>query len=217
MYRYKVRMAVLTKSAKNGGYCVAGINMRNGKWERIVTDDEESHGAVFDSDLMSKDGRPVSELDIIDVPIVNFLKDDTQPENILLSKDEPIEIIGKTTLEEVLKIHPVSTRKTILGNHYQFLLPEEINKINHSLDLIEVSNFGVYRTENSSGKLKTKAEFVYNNRKYWNMSITDLCALENYEEYAEIDKAILVMSYGSEYNGRYYKYVAAIYPCKNEN
>ncbi len=178
-------MAVLTKSAKNGGYCVAGINMRSGRWERIVTDDEESHGAVFASDLKSK--------------------------------DEPIEIIGKTTLEEVLEIHPLNSGIGILGNYYQFLLPEEIGRINHSLELIEVSDFGIYLAENSSGKLKTKAEFVYNNWKYWNMSVTDLSALENYEAYAKIDKAILVMSYGSEFNGRYYKYVAAIYPCKNEN
>lgn len=215
MHRYKVRMAVLTMSAKFGGYCVAGINMRNGRWERIVTEDEESHGALFNSDLTSKDGRLVRELDIIDVPIVDFLKDDIQPENILLCKDEPIEIIGKTTLEEVLKIHPCNLRKGIFGNYYQFLLPEEIEKIRHSLEIIEVSNFKLYRAENSSGKLKTKAEFVYNNRKYWNMSVTDLFALENFEKFVEVDKAILVISIGTEFNGRYYKYIATIYPCEN--
>ena len=45
--------------------------------------------------------------------------------------------------------------------------------------------------------------------------MTDLFALENFEKFVEVDKAILVISIGTEFNGRYYKYIATIYPCEN--
>lgn len=42
----KIKMVVLTKSSKYGKNCVAGINLVNGNWVRLVTNDESSHGAV---------------------------------------------------------------------------------------------------------------------------------------------------------------------------
>ena len=66
-----VRMVVLTKSSKFGEYCVAGINYDTGKWVRLVSTDETTHGAITLEDLHLK-----NELEKLD-PL--------QPEQVIMS------------------------------------------------------------------------------------------------------------------------------------
>ena len=42
----KLVMIILTKSSKFSAKCVAGINVENGEWVRLVSDDVEKHGAI---------------------------------------------------------------------------------------------------------------------------------------------------------------------------
>lgn len=46
----KREVAILTKSSKFGGFCVAGVDINTGEWVRFVSNDERTHGAlsVFD-------------------------------------------------------------------------------------------------------------------------------------------------------------------------
>ena len=57
---------VLTKSSKYSGYCVAGIDCKSGNWIRLITEDLQSHGAVWAEDLIYKNGRECQILDIIE-------------------------------------------------------------------------------------------------------------------------------------------------------
>ena len=50
-----VEMVVLTKSAKNGGHCVAGIDVDTGNWVRLVSNDLNTHGALSDQDMQYQD------------------------------------------------------------------------------------------------------------------------------------------------------------------
>ena len=115
----KIRMVVLTKSSKYGKNCVAGINLANGSWVRLVTNDESSHGAVSDEDLVCKDGNEVQVLDVIDAPILGACNTEIQPENVLLDLGTYIKIVRKMSMDEVLSIHSLESRSNILGNIYQ--------------------------------------------------------------------------------------------------
>ena len=42
---------ILTKSCKNGGYCVAGIDLETKKSVRLVSDDQGTQGALSKDDL----------------------------------------------------------------------------------------------------------------------------------------------------------------------
>ena len=42
----KKEVAILTKSSKYKGYCVAGIDVNTGEWVRFVSDNEQTHGAL---------------------------------------------------------------------------------------------------------------------------------------------------------------------------
>ena len=131
-----IRMVVLTKSSKYGNNCVAGIDLSNGGWIRLVTEDEASHGAVSDNDLICEGGRSVEVLDVIDVPILGMCNDCVQPENVLLDLDTYIEIKGRMTLDEVLKIHPLERKRNILGNDYGYITEARVNTVGYSLFIV---------------------------------------------------------------------------------
>lgn len=97
----KITMVVLTRSSKYGKNCVAGINLDNGSWVRLVTNDESSHGAVSDEDLVCEDGNSVQVLDVIYAPVLGACDDAIQPENVLLDLQTYIEIVGRMSIEEV--------------------------------------------------------------------------------------------------------------------
>ena len=122
----EVTVVVLTKSSKFSGYCVAGINYYSGEWVRLVTEDLVSHGAVRAEDLIYKDGKECEILDVIKVPIIGSVNDVLQPENIKMDTSKYIQLIGKATMGDVLKIHPTEIRNYILGNKYPYIKDEKV-------------------------------------------------------------------------------------------
>ena len=107
---YTIRMVVLTKSSKFGKYCVAGIDLKNRNWIRLVTNDEASCGAVAKENLVCNDGSIVQVLDVIDVPVLGACQDAIQPENVLIDLTENIEIVQNMSLDDVLRIHPLEKK-----------------------------------------------------------------------------------------------------------
>ena len=206
----KIRMVVLTRSSKYGKKCVAGINLANGNWVRLVTNDKDSHGAVSDETLTCKNGKRVQVLDIIEAPVFGACSDEIQPENVLLNLQVYIEIVGSMSIEQVLNIHPLETKINILGNEYSYITEERVKNVGYSLTMVEVNNLEIIREENLSGKPKTKAKFYYNGSRYEGMSVTDE-KFYSVASGAKFNRAIIVVSIGSPYNNRYYKFVSAIY------
>ena len=206
----KIRMVVLTRSSKYGKNCVAGIDLNNGSWVRLVTNDESSHGAVADEDLVCEDGNIVQVLDVIDATVLGVCHDTIQPENVLLDLDTYIEIVGKMSIEDVLRIHPLELRSNILGNIYPYIKDVRIGSVGYSLTIVGVNDLEIVQEENPSGKPKTKVRFYYNDNEYENMSVTDekFYSVKNGTKY---NRAILVVSIGTPYNDKYYKFVSAIY------
>lgn len=66
----KLVMIILTKSSKFSAKCVAGINVENGEWVRLVSDDVEKHGAIPDYKLQT-DTREVCILDVVEVHCIS--------------------------------------------------------------------------------------------------------------------------------------------------
>ena len=205
-----IRMVVLTKSSKYGGNCVAGIDLINGNWVRLVTEDDASHGAVSDEDLICKDGRSIEVLDVIDAPVLGICNDPVQPENVLLDLDTYIEIRGRMSIDEVVKIHPLEIKRNILGNDYGYITEARVNTVGYSLIIVEVFDLVISQEENPYGKPKTKARFIYQETEYENMSVTDY-KFYSIQSGTKFKRAILVVSIGTPYNGKYYKFVSAIF------
>lgn len=205
----KVELIVLTKSSKFSGYCVAGIERKSGKWIRLVTENVTSYGAVEEKNLIYEDGGCCKILDIIEAPVISGMEDVLQPENVLLVVSEYIRFLGRATMEDVLKVHPVEMKNFIFGNQYQYVTEQKVEEIRYSLTLVEVHDLYIKQVINPEGKCKTKADFIYQGYKYENMSVTDY-RFYSIEEMLYAG-AYIVVSIGTPYNGRYYKFISAIY------
>jgi hypothetical protein len=81
-----IEVVILTKSIKNGGYCVAGIDINTSKWVRLVSSDRDSHGALFEQDIQYRNGMNCEPLDVARVPILRKMPTAYQPENVLIDE-----------------------------------------------------------------------------------------------------------------------------------
>ena len=205
-----IRLIIMTESSKFAGKCVAGIDVGSGKWVRLVSDDEETHGAIANRDLYYQDGGKCEVLDIVDVPILEECGDDIQPENVLVDTSKYIRYAGMASLKDVLKIHPAEMRSDILGNKYPYISEQRIGTVGYSLALVEVQNLEIVQVENPIGRPKTKANFTFQGCLYTQMSVTDP-RFYSVVSGTRYDRAILVVSIGTPYNGKYYKFVSGIY------
>lgn len=206
----EITFIVLTKSSKFSGYCVAGIDYYSGKWIRLITEDLQLHGAVGAKDFIYENGTECQILDIIKVTTIGVTNNVLQPENILIDTSKSICFIGKPTIEEVLKIHPAETKGYILGNQYPYITESRVGQLGYSLILVKVKNILIKQVSNPDKNPKTKVDFTYRSERYENISVTD------YRFYSIADGTLfhegyLVVSIGTPYNNRYYKFVSAIY------
>lgn len=159
-------LIILTKSSKYHGNCVTGIDIENGKWIRLMTHDEQSHGTVSDVLLNYADGTPLEVLDTIVAPIEEWCGDDLHPENYYIEESFYFDKIRKASFGEVLKLHPDEKRDFIYNNSLPFVDLDYINYVHYSLCLVKVSDLTLYEQTNSLGKKKWKASFNYNNNSY---------------------------------------------------
>lgn len=202
-------IVILTASDKNGAYCVAGIDIDTGSWIRIVSQDEETDGALTLEDLTYKNGERCKVLDCVTVPIIKRCGNEIQPENHLLDRSCYLEKIGKCGLEDVLRIHSPEMYNYILGkNVAQYVTaPHVENAGGISLVLVKVDNLRVYNNEDG----KTRADFDYNFENYKKFPVTDR---EYYDKDELIKSAYLVISLtGRAKYEKYFKCIAKIYKC----
>lgn len=207
----KIKMVVLTKSSKYHNYCVAGINLENGELVRLVTNDSSIQGAVKESELTCCDGNIIDVLDVIEVSIDDYgEKNKIQPENVLLNSNESPKIIGKMSIDDVLKNYDLDNNNTIFGNNCYYVLPNHVLKLGHSLTLVQVEKLEVYLIRNIDGAYKTKANFWFKDIYYCGLPVTDKNYF-NINDHICYENAVLVVSIGGVFNGKHYKFISAIY------
>ena len=146
----------------------------------------------------------------MNVPIIRTCGNEIQPENILMDTSKYITIEGKATLSDVLKIHSAEIRDSILGNKYSYITESKVRSVGYSLILVQVEDLVIFQVETSEGKIKTRTTFRYRGNEYQMLSVTDpnFYSIPNGTTYKN---AFLVISIGTPYNNRYYKFVAKIF------
>lgn len=213
-----IQMVLLAKSCKNGEYCVAGIDLRTNRWIRLVTDNEETHGAVSAKALTNAEGKEACVLDVIEAPLVHACPTVIQPENYLLDKTRKIRIIRRMKLDQVIAFHKPEGRSMVYYNALRSVPESAMSAIrsHYSLIMIRVSDLTLQYEVNSQGRVKLKSSFDYNSPTrgmihYEHISVTDPDYFGD-DTPSDIGDAILVISLGEVFNGSHYKYVASIFP-----
>lgn len=204
----KKEVVILTVSSKNRNYCVAGIDTSNGEWIRLVSDDEESHGALSKDDIRYEDRTYCQPLDVVKIPIIEETPLEYQPENVLIDTEKWWKKTGECTIDDLLELHPAESHTYLLGNQYAYITEARIGTVGHSLILVKVKNL----TISHPAERKTKATFTYKGDQYNDVAVTDPDFYNMPTTYYK--KALLVMSLPDTPfpENKYFKFIAKIFP-----
>lgn len=208
------KIIVLTKSKKHSGYCVAGIDYETGEWIRLVSSDSETEGAVPLEHLQYANGETLEVYDIIICRLLRNCGTIVQPENCLYDESEKWKKVGKSNLDEVIKIHGYDSMDYVFENNDTKLPSNWIFSGNPSLCLLKVTDASVWVKTFENKKITLN--FTYDDIQYRYMSISQIDLLNHYTN--EIDglyplgTVTVVFSLTDKYyrNGKYYKVVAQI-------
>lgn len=167
-----IEAVILTKSYKNSGYCVAGINLKTGQWVRFVSDDVTNHGAISEADMRYDAFSSCEPFDVVRVSVVRHQPVPLQPENFLIQRGVTWVKLGTMSIDQVLRLHPDETTPFIFVNDWSSLTQDQVDDIDSSLMLVRANNLTINHTfqgEPTSGK----CSFAYRCNQYNFMSVTD--------------------------------------------
>lgn len=203
-----MEMIILTKSDKNQGYCVAGIDRQTGQWVRLVAPRRED--TLLATDIRYADGSSMQVLDIVSVEVDRVdHRIAHQTENRILNLQAPKRKLGQATWQQVFALHSAETGRNILGSvvgesggtYGDRLSQEDLPQ--RSLQLVRVRNV---RISNPFNKNHPKVSFEFpavNGTKTYTLTLTD----PEYASHrnARIGDAYMVISLaGKMFQGQYY-------------
>lgn len=213
-----IRFVCLANSIKEGGRCLAGIELNNNnepiigingpKWIRPIC--KTQHGKIYTHWVTHIKLLDIVEIESTGIPV----KPSYQSENIFF-KDEQLHVVGRFDRNGLDKL--IDNRYYIFGNWGKALSTDEIVFLDHSLVLLHINEFHVTEKINPEdpGKKKIRLQFLYNETKY-DFPVTDPVFSHLYTNNPAILNVIgslyLCVSIGINFNGWYYKLIAGIIP-----
>lgn len=211
------RFVCLANSFKEGGRCLAGIELdsennpvfENGrpKWLRPVS--SLGHGAI-DTDYVSQ----LKILDVVEFDMGEFISRGTyQCENV--SYLNPIfNTVGTFDIAQLRNL--CDNRFQIFGNKGKAIIEDKIGLLNHSLLLINPSEFEVYEKVYSDSQYPQQRLMIKYNGYQYDLPITDPVFLRKYQAdpaiMDDIRNIYVSLSVGVLHEGWYNKLVAGIIP-----
>ena len=158
-----MKMCVLTMSSKGDGICLSGYNLDNGKWVRIVSNEE---GDAVSRDLM----KDVNILDVIEFDIDKYVPIRWSKENVIAKN---IKVIGKKSEYEIFCKYGIDNDDLLFDDGKCYVEEKNLPNLNKTLMMINVKNAIIKTKLDSNEECIQYMEFKYNERNY-HLKITDL-------------------------------------------
>lgn len=212
----KRQIVLLTKSAKDKGYCVAGIDCETKKWVRLVTSENGNTGALSKADISYfSNGQEWQfvPLDMVEVDTSDYFTKNSQTENCLL-KGKISKPLRRYSINDFICFYSAQSPAYIYCNTREYLIKEEVRNIRYSLLFVKVQNLLIESNGN-----KIKARFYYNNNFYNNFSVTDKKVYseildtqeDKFYEESYIVVSLPALPWSDTGEDRYYKFIAQIF------
>ena len=214
------RLVCLANSFKEGGRCLAGVELDNQnnpvivngrpKWIRPICN--TPHGEV-PTHLVSH----LNILHIIEINVTGNPNTDYQSENALFSENS-IRNVGTFDRNKLNAF--CENPLTIFNNRGNAVAQDAIGNLTRSLILINTNNFEITeRTYEDTKKRQTRLVFTHRANHY-NFPITDPVFLHHYQANSDfiedVNELFLCLSLGVVWQNWYYKLVAGIILNNNE-
>lgn len=158
-----MKMCVLTKSSKGDGICLSGYDLNNGKWIRIVSNDE---GDAISRELMSE----VHILDVIEFEVVRYVPIRWSRENVIVKN---IKVIGKKTEYEIFCQYGIDNDDLLFDDGKYYVKEKNLPYLTKTLMMINVKNAIIKTKLDSTEECIQYMEFKYHGNIY-HLKITDL-------------------------------------------
>ena len=210
------RFVCLANSFKEGGRCLAGIELDNNnnpiienghpKWIRPICN--TPHGEVHTHLVVH-----LNILDIIEIDVTGYPEErDYQSENALF-RENSIRVLGRFNSNNLNQL--CDNRNLIFGNRGKAVSEEAIGTLSYSLMFINTNQFEVIeRTyEDNPNRPQVRLVFTYNGNRY-DLPVTDPIFLHNYQSNPDIMEDVadvyLSLSLAVVHNHWHSKLVAGI-------
>ena len=213
------KLIILAESAKFNNYCVAGVDVDNGKWIRPISETPELEDAVPIDDLEYPDGSRVELLDIVEIKFSDRAADNPiQPENFFYNQKYFWQKVGRVTLQEVIDRRGFDYRDKIFYNDNRSIFGADVIKFTEreSLLLLPVQNLFISIEETDHKKFF--ADFNYQGKNFQRFSVGDIAVRKNFADSGAgkhffKENAAVVFSLTNPYykNAECYKMLAQIF------
>jgi hypothetical protein len=208
-----IRFVCLANSIKEGGRCLAGIQLNNNNDAIIVNNGPKWIRPICKTQYAQVYTHWVTHiklLDIVEIESTGFPKNPTYQSENLYFKDDDLKVTGKFDYNKLSNL--CDDRPLIFGNWGKVLSEEEILFLDHSLLLLKVNQFE-FSTKTYSDKSKVRISFFHQDIDY-DFPVTDPVLANNYQQDPDLLKTAkeiyLCVSIGIGFQGQYYKLVAGV-------
>lgn len=200
-------LIIMTKSDKHGGFCVVGIDINDGSFIRLMSDDKETFGALTSENMLYEDNSEAKILDVARVEILKACPTKLQPENVLLDDTIHWQKLGTVNQEDTYQ-YLDNDASNIFLNVDNCLSKKEVIENKSSILFVQITNAQIY----SNYKNKTKMSFTFKGSKYTDMSVTDPDYYVKDKTYPKLNVVFsLPDDNWSSVNNKYYKFAAKIF------
>ena len=209
-------IALLAKSKKHGGRCIAGVEVmqKDGRytilrdkgeprWIRPVT--RSGHGEV-PSELVSK----LNLLDIVEFPDLRPKPDGFQSENFTSGSLKPRLVARLSKTASVLDEFVTTRTGPLFGNRGKAIIAGKIGDLDHSLLLVAADDAEFEATTNVKGNPQLRVRFTYDSVEY-DLPVTDPEFQDLFSEGLSFTSCYLTLSVGVENEGWHSKLVAGVF------
>ena len=158
-----MQMCVLTMSSKGEGICLAGYNIEDGSWIRLVSNEE---GDAVSRDLM----KSINILDVIEFDIKKYSPIRWSKENIIVDN---IKVIGRKTEYEIFCKYGIDNDDLLFDAGKYYVDEKKIFKLDKTLMMINIKDATIVTKLDSREECIQYLSFKYKGRDYY-LKITDL-------------------------------------------
>lgn len=212
----KKQVCILTKSYKNGGYCVAGIDIETNSWIRLVDSEDVRSDEIKKHQMFTKK-REINCFDVIEVEVVKHIPHKCQIENYLVDSRTQFKIIDTFDLEKVINLIKIDKDNFFIANREEALDEAEVDAVEKSLFVYLVENLIIEATATEyfqEIRYRYKCSFIYKGHQYNNISLTDPCYRDVEKNQLKLSQCLIIASlpcipYKNQY---FYKFIAKIIP-----
>ncbi len=219
---FNKKIICLAISRKHGGYCIAGKDILNQEWIRPVSNFETEE--LYSAQIICSNGKQPELFDILEIPFIEEVPKDYQPENILIDEGNKWIKLEKYPITDSSLDELCDTPEEIFVNgnpSYDRVSVSYLqeNPIDNSLIFIKPEEVIFYKTRSYTGKTQVRAKIKYNDEDY-DLAVTDIAFERSFKAAKNIDfgdevkvqkgNIYLCVSLGEPLKGNCYKIVTSV-------